>query len=360
MKRLLMIAGGTGGHIFPALAVARKIREQGVEVYWLGTRGGLEQKLIANEFPISWISVQGLRGQGWWRKLLAPGQLLYATLQAYRCLRKVKPDIVLGMGGYVSGPGGVAAWLARIPLVIHEQNAVAGYTNRMLAIIAKTVLEAFPHTFTQKLKVITTGNPVRAELVDTPPPRLRLVNRQGPLRILVLGGSQGARAINDAMLQALLHYPRKNELTVWHQTGVRHYDAVKSAYAAIPIEAKVSGFIEDMMDAYCWADLIVCRAGALTVSEIAAVGVASIFIPYPYAVDDHQLHNSRYLEREGAAIIVIQQSLTGERLIALFHQFVNDRDRLLVMSESARNFSQPKAVEQVIAQCQKLSESNRQ
>lgn len=355
MKRLLIIAGGTGGHIFPALAVARKVRDQGIDVYWLGSRRGLEEKLVASEFPISYISIQAVRGKGWLRKLVAPWQLLHATYQAYRYIRKIKPDVVLGMGGYVAGPGGLAAWLARVPLVIHEQNSVAGYTNRVLAKIAKSVLEAFPNTFPSKPKVATTGNPVRAELVGAPLPQERFANRQGPLRILVLGGSQGAEAINEAMVAALHDYSQKSQLSVWHQAGARHYEAVKSAYGKMEIDAKVNDFIDDMMSAYCWADLVICRAGALTVSEVAAVGVASVFIPYPHAVDDHQLHNSRYLERAGAAIIIIQPALTKERLMELFTQFTHDRRRLLVMAECARSFAQPKAVEHVIAQCEKLS-----
>lgn len=356
MKRLLIIAGGTGGHIFPALAVARKLREQGVEVYWLGSHGGLEDKLVASEFPMGYITIRGLRGKGLLQKLLAPWQLLRATYQAYRYLRKIKPDVVLGMGGYVSGPGGVAAWLYRVPLIIHEQNSIAGYTNRALSKIAKLVLEAFPNTFPTTSKVITTGNPIRAELINVPVPQTRFANRQGPLRILVLGGSQGAGAINEAMLAAVENYPQKNELSIWHQTGSRHYDAVKNAYEKISVDAKVNAFIDDMMSAYCWADLVICRAGALTVSEIASVGVASVFVPYPYAVDDHQLHNSRYLERAGAAIIIVERTLTKERLMQLFEQFSRDRQRLLTMAECARNFAQPKAVDQVIAQCQKLAE----
>jgi UDP-N-acetylglucosamine--N-acetylmuramyl-(pentapeptide) pyrophosphoryl-undecaprenol N-acetylglucosamine transferase len=355
MKRLLIIAGGTGGHIFPALAVARKLRDQGVTVYWLGAKGGLETKLVAQEFPLHYISIQGLRGKGLLRKLLAPWQLCRATWQAYRYLRKIKADVVLGMGGYVTGPGGVAAWLARVPLVIHEQNAVAGYTNRLLSTIAKSVLQAFPNTFPAKRKVAATGNPVRAELVGAPLPQTRFFNRQGPLRILILGGSQGAQPINLAVLAALADYPDKAQLTIWHQTGTNHYETVKAAYANMAIAAKVNDFIDDMLSAYCWADLVICRAGALTVSEVATVGVASVFIPYPHAVDDHQLHNSLYLEQAGAAIIIIQQALTKERLVELFRQFANDRERLQVMAECARGFAQPKAVEQVIAQCEKLS-----
>lgn len=354
MKRLLIIAGGTGGHIFPALAVARQLRDQGVEIQWLGTKGGMEDKIVAPEFPLAYLSVQGLRGKGLVRKLLSPWRLVRATGAAYRLIRKIKPDVVLGMGGYVSGPGGVAAWLARVPLVIHEQNAVAGYTNRLLAKIATTVLEAFPNTFVSE-KVMTTGNPVRIELVQSPLPQARWINRGGPLRVLVLGGSQGAGAINEAMIAAASDYPEKMNLNIWHQAGQRHYLTVKNAYEKIPVEARVSDFIEDMTSAYCWADLVICRAGALTVSEVAAVGVPSIFIPYPHAVDNHQLHNSRYLERAGAAIIVVEETLNKEKLVNLLKEFSADRNRLLAMAERARELAQPKAAEQVIAQCEKLT-----
>ncbi len=294
MKRILIIAGGTGGHIFPALAVAQAIQEHDVEVCWLGTRDGLEARLVPSKFPMHTISIKALRGMGIIRKLLMPWFLLLATLKAYRIIRKLKPNLVLGMGGYVSGPGGIAAWLARVPLIIHEQNSISGLTNRVLSKIAKTVLQAFPNTFHDKLNIETTGNPVRPELTESPAPKERFAGRQGPLRILVLGGSRGARAINQQVVQALEQYPRKTDVMVWHQTGQMDYDHVKSMYETIPVEAKVSPFIDDIAHAYCWADIVVCRAGALTVSEIAAVGVGAIFIPYPFAVDDHQFHNSRY------------------------------------------------------------------
>ncbi len=355
MKRMMITAGGTGGHIFPALAVARALREQGVEVHWLGARGGLEEKLVPSEFPIDYLSIKGFRRKNGFQKLLLPFRLLWAIGQAYRFIRKIKPDVLLGMGGYVAGPAGVAAWLAHVPLIIHEQNAIAGLTNRILAKMAKSVLQAFQGTFAQKGNVITTGNPVRKELVGTPLPETRLENRLGPLRVLVLGGSQGARPINDTMLVAMADYPEKNDVVIWHQTGPLDFERVKHAYEKIAIEAKVSPFIDDMVSAYCWADLLVCRAGALTVSEVAAVGVATLFIPYPYAVDNHQFHNSRYLEQAGAALILIQKSLTKDRLIELVRQFAHDRNRLLTMAICARQLSQPSAVEHVIAECAKIS-----
>ncbi|WP_423063049.1 undecaprenyldiphospho-muramoylpentapeptide beta-N-acetylglucosaminyltransferase [Candidiatus Paracoxiella cheracis] len=355
MKRILIIAGGTGGHIFPALAVAQSMYHSGVDVYWLGSRGGLEERLVPSQFPMSSISIKALRGKGPLRKLLMPWQLLRAIFVSYQIIRRLKPEVVLGMGGYVSGPGGIAAWMARVPLIIHEQNSIAGLTNRLLSKFAKTVLQAFPETFHNKLNVETTGNPVRQELIATPSPRERFANRQGPLRVLVLGGSQGARPINQHVIGALAKYPNKNDIIVWHQTGQADYDQVLNAYNTIPVEVKVSPFIEEIAHAYCWADIVICRAGALTVSEIATVGVGAIFIPYPYAVDNHQFHNSRYLEQAGAAIIIMEASLSEQKLIDLFQQFSHDRNRLLTMAECARHLSQPKAVEHVVAECHKLT-----
>lgn len=355
MKRILIMAGGTGGHIFPALAVAQMMQHSGVDVHWLGSCGGLEERLVPSQFPISYVSIKALRGKSLLKKLLMSWRLLHAIYKSYRIIHRFKPDVALGMGGYVSGPGGVAAWLTRVPLIIHEQNSIAGLTNRMLSKIAKTVLQGFPETFHDKLNVETTGTPVRAELIATPPPQERFANRQGPLRVLVLGGSQGARAINQKMTEALTHYSKKNDIIVWHQTGQSDYDQVKNDYAAIPVEVKVSPFIKEIARAYCWADIVICRAGALTVSEITAVGVGAVFIPYPYAVDNHQFHNSRYLEQAGAAIIIMQKALTEKQLTDLFQQFSHDRERLLTMAECARNLAQPKALEHVIAECNKLT-----
>lgn len=354
MNRILIIAGGTGGHIFPALAVARAMHDRGIDVQWLGTKGGLEEKLVPNSFPLTTLRIKAFRGKGLLSKVLMPWRLFWTTVKAYRVIRRLRPDVVLGMGGYVTAPGGLAAWLARIPLVIHEQNSIAGLANQLLSRFAKTVLQAFPDTFPDEDKVYTTGNPVRAELIATPPPADRYAKRVGPLRILVLGGSQGASAINDHIVEALKQYPRSAELIMWHQTGARDFEKMQKAYQSISVDSKVSPFIEDMAEAYCWADLVICRAGALTVSEIAAVGVAAIFIPYPFAVDDHQLHNSRFLEKAGAAMIVIEKTLTTPRLIELLQQFANDRDRLLKMAECARHLSEPRAVDQVVAECGKF------
>ncbi|MDE3400846.1 MAG: undecaprenyldiphospho-muramoylpentapeptide beta-N-acetylglucosaminyltransferase [Coxiella burnetii] len=354
MNRILIIAGGTGGHIFPALAVARELREQEVDVQWLGVKGGLEEKLVPDSFPLHLIQIKAFRGKRGLQQLLMPLRLVRAVFQAYRIIRQFKPDVILGMGGYVAGPGGLAAWITRTPLIIHEQNSIPGLTNRVLAKMAKFILQGFPDTFPQNRKVITTGNPVRTELVKMPLPQVRLAARRGPLRILVLGGSQGARSINQKMLAALSSYPRSEEIAVWHQTGQRDFEFIQKEYEKIKIEAKVDNFISDMAGAYGWADLVVCRAGALTVCEIASVGVASIFIPYPHAVDNHQFHNARFLEQAGAAIIISEESLTETDLMRWFEQFAQDRDRLLTMAENGRKLAKPEAVQRVIAQCKKF------
>ncbi|MFW0078976.1 MAG: undecaprenyldiphospho-muramoylpentapeptide beta-N-acetylglucosaminyltransferase [Coxiella endosymbiont of Haemaphysalis qinghaiensis] len=354
MKRILIMSGGTGGHIFPALAVARALQQEGVEIYWLGATCGLEKKLVPPEFALSLIKIRALRGNGLLQKLFMPFCLTRAIFQVYRVIRRVKPQVILGMGGYVAGPGGLAAWLTRTPVVIHEQNAVAGLTNRVLVKIAQSVLQAFPGTFSDKKNIRTTGNPIRTELINTPVPRVRLMNRGGePLRVLILGGSQGASPINQITITALRNYPRPQELMLWHQTGQSHFDRLKGVYTTLPFEVRVDAFIDDMAKAYTWADLIVCRSGALTVSEIAAVGVASIFVPYPYAVDDHQFHNGRFLEQAGAAIIIPEKLLTEKCLIRHFEQFAHDRNRLLKMAECARNLAEPKAVQNVVNECKK-------
>lgn len=347
------MAGGTGGHIFPALVVARALREQGVEVHWLGTAGKLEEKVVAPEFPLNRIQIKAFRGKGLLRKCLMPFRLARALFQSYRIICRLNPGVIFSMGGYVSGPGGLAAWLTRIPLLIHEQNSVAGLTNRALAVMAKSVMQAFPNTFPENPKVTTTGNPIRVELLNIPLPQTRFADRQGPLRILVLGGSQGARSINQKMAGALNQYPRSNEIMIWHQTGQLDYQAVKNTYQKILIKTQVNAFIDDIASAYAWADLIVCRSGALTVSEIAAIGVASIFIPYPHAVDNHQFYNGRFLEQAGAAIIIPEESLTEVDLVHYFEQFAHHRGRLVAMAECARNLAQPNAVRYVIAQCEK-------
>ena len=350
--RLLIIAGGTGGHIFPALAVAQALRKKGVDVQWLGANGGLEEKLIPRCFPLHLVHIKVFRGKSGLQKFFMLFHLARACFQAYCIVRRLKPKVILGMGSYVAGPGGLAALVTHTPLIIHEQNSIAGLTNRVLAKMAKSVLQGFPQAFHGfHKKVITTGNPVRAELLKTLPPQERFKNRHGSLRILVLGGSQGARPINQKIMAALSHYPRPKEITLWHQTGDFDFESTQKMYEKIAVKAKVHKFIHEIADAYSWADLIVCRSGALTVSEITSVGVASILIPYPYAVDDHQLYNARFLEQAGAAIIIPEKVLTETDLIRWFEQLAQNRNQLLIMAKKARSLAKPEAVEDIVIQC---------
>ncbi|MDQ2695681.1 MAG: undecaprenyldiphospho-muramoylpentapeptide beta-N-acetylglucosaminyltransferase, partial [Pseudomonadota bacterium] len=284
---VMIMAGGTGGHVFPALAVAEWLRRRDVPVVWMGTRRGLEATLVPKAgIPVEWIGVAGLRSSGWRRGLMAPVMLAQALGQAAVALGRCRPRVVLGMGGFVSGPGGLMAWLRRIPLVIHEQNAVAGLTNRWLARFADQVLEAFPDSFPAARHARCTGNPVRQAIADLLPPAARFAGRRGPARLLVVGGSQGALALNQLVPQALARLPERPE--VWHQAGGRLLEAARTAYAQAGVSARLEPFIDDMAGAYGWADLVLCRAGALTVAELAAAGVGAVLVPFPYAVDDHQ------------------------------------------------------------------------
>lgn len=346
------MAGGTGGHIFPALAVARALHAKNVEVHWLGTEQGLEKKLVPCEFIFHSLSIKAMRGKGWRRYSIWLGQLMIACCQAYRVVRHVRPDIILGTGGYVAVPGGLVAWIMRIPLIIHEQNAIAGWTNRCLSKMAKSTLQAFPQAFScDDSQIKTIGNPIRQELNDVPVPAVRFLNRRGALRLLVLGGSQGARAINQWLLSALAHGAPLDHIIIRHQTGELDFESVNNRYKSLSVQVTVSPFIEDMAAAYSWADFAICRAGALTISELAAVGLGSLLIPYPYAVDNHQWHNSLFLVRAKAAICVPQAELTTEYFPQLVKGFLENRSSLLGMAEAARALAQPKAAEQILTEC---------
>jgi UDP-N-acetylglucosamine--N-acetylmuramyl-(pentapeptide) pyrophosphoryl-undecaprenol N-acetylglucosamine transferase len=347
------MAGGTGGHVFPALAVAEYLREQGVDVYWLGTRRGLESQVVPRSgITIRYISVSGLRGKGLQSWLLAPFKLVYALLQAlYICL-VLKPNAVLGMGGFVTGPGGLASWLLRKPLLIHEQNAIPGLTNRLLSHLATQVMEAFPHSFKTRNKVMHVGNPVRKAIVALTEPEQRFARHSGPVRILVIGGSLGAQALNETVPAALGLLGNAFAFEVWHQAGKGKLEAAQQAYANAGVEARVAMFIDDMAEAYQWADLVICRAGALTVSELAAAGLGSILVPYPFAVDDHQTANAGYLQQAGAAQIVSASELSADHLAGLLKQLMaNGRDKLLDMAKRARQLAMPDATQLVGQQC---------
>lgn len=358
LKKVMIMAGGTGGHVFPALAVAEQLRAQGVSVVWLGTAERIEARLVPQAgIPLHTLSIRGLRGSGLRTRCLAPFLLLRALWQAWRIIRQQHPDVVLGMGGYASGPGGVAAWLARIPLVIHEQNTLAGLTNRVLARLASQICCAFPGPFAGRFQAQVVGNPIRPALLQIDPPAQRWARRYAdanlhpPLRLLVLGGSLGAAALNTVVPAALVRLPVERRPTVVHQTGVGQVADVEAAYAAQQCTATVQAFIEDMAAVYAAADLVICRAGAMTISELMAVGVASLLIPYPHAVDDHQTANAVPLVQAGGALLLPQSELNPTRLAEQLQAWDSPASRqvLLAMAENARQQATPQAIQTVIA-----------
>ena len=335
---VMIMAGGTGGHVFPALAVAKVLRERGIPVVWLGSVGGMETRLVpANGFELERVDVSGLRGKGMVSWLRAPFRLIGAVNQARGILKRVKPRVVLGAGGFASGPGGIAAWLARIPLLVHEQNAVAGLTNRCLARVATQVFEAFPGSFGTRIKAVCIGNPVRPDIAAVAPPGIRLAGRSGLLRLLILGGSQGAQRLNALLPQALARIAPAARPEVRHQAGERGFELTKRAYQELQVDATVVAFIDDMAAAYTWSDLAVCRAGALTITELQAAGLAAVLVPFPAAVDDHQTKNAQVMVRIGAARLVQERDLDAESLSRLIVELAGDRARLRTMAEAARS-----------------------
>ena len=347
----MIMAGGTGGHVFPGLAVADYLREAGWRVVWLGAKTGMEATLVPKRgYDMAWVSFSGLRGKGPLAFLLLPLRLLVAFWQSARAIFAHRPDVVLGMGGYISFPGGMMAALFGKPLVVHEQNAIPGLANKVLAGVADRVLCAFPGA----LKGATlTGNPVRREIAAIAAPEKRYAERSGPLRILVIGGSLGAKALNDIVPRALSHVPGGGRPIVTHQSGAQHVESLRQAYSAAGVQAAAAAFIEDMAAAYAEADLVVCRAGATTVAEIAAAGVASVLVPYPHAVDDHQTANARFLADAGAAVLVPQSELSAERLAEVLAGF--DRVRLRDMAKRARSLARPGAASAVAVACAELA-----
>lgn len=353
-KKVLVMAGGTGGHVFPALAVAEELRARGIDVTWLGTQRGIEAELVpARKLPIRFIDVTGLRGKkGFLSKLKAPYQLLKALSQALAVVRSVKPQCVLGFGGFASGPGGLAARLLKKPLVIHEQNAVAGTTNKILEKIATRVLEAFPATLARGEHC---GNPVRAEIcaIEAPCTRFSGLERQRP-RLLVLGGSLGALAINQVVPKALALLSVDQRPTVVHQAGRQHCEVTEQAYRDAGVEATVTAFVDDMAAAYGQADLVLCRAGALTISELTAAGLGAILIPYPHAIDDHQTKNGAWLVDNGAALMIQQAELKTEALATLLSELLMDKARLKTMAMAARGLALPDATATVANVCEEV------
>jgi UDP-N-acetylglucosamine--N-acetylmuramyl-(pentapeptide) pyrophosphoryl-undecaprenol N-acetylglucosamine transferase len=357
VTRILIMAGGTGGHVFPALAVAERLRAEGAEVLWLGTRRGLEAEVVPRAgFPLATVRIGGLRGKGPLGWLLLPARLAIAMAQSLAILLRFRPMAVLGMGGFVTGPGGLITWLLGRPLLVHEQNAVAGLTNRWLARLASRVMIAFPDALPARLRPVLTGNPVRGEIEALPEPRERFAGRAGRLRVLVLGGSQGARGLNQAMPQAIAAQPAGSRPEVWHQAGRGGVGRVEADYAALGIEARVDAFIERMAEAYGWADLVVCRAGALTVAELAAAGVGAVLVPYPHAVDDHQTRNGRYLVEGGAARLVREDDRLAPALADILGELLaRGRSGLLDMAQAARRLARPDAARAVARLCLELA-----
>ncbi len=349
---VLIMAGGTGGHIFPALAVANTIQKDGVPIVWLGTEKGLESKIIPQQgIDIEYIKIGGLRGKGALSLLLAPFKIIYALLQAVIVIRRVKPRSVLGMGGYVTGPGGVAAWLLGIPLYIHEQNAVAGLTNKILARIAKKVFEAFPGSFYQQQQITCTGNPVRKEFFAVKQVEDRLADREGQPNILILGGSLGAKVLNEVVPESIAKMAEETRPNIRHQAGEKTISLAQQQYEAVGVKADVVTFIDDMAQAFEWADMIICRAGALTISEIAVVGVPAILVPFPHAVDDHQTQNARYLSAAGAAVLIPQDRLNADSLYKELVKLMQDKKLRIKMAKKAKELARESAAEIVAEQC---------
>jgi UDP-N-acetylglucosamine--N-acetylmuramyl-(pentapeptide) pyrophosphoryl-undecaprenol N-acetylglucosamine transferase len=354
-RTLLVMAGGTGGHVFPGLAVADVMRGRAWKVVWVGNPGGMEATLVPRHgIPMKWVRFGGLRGKGLLTQAMLPVNLLRAFWQSLRVLREVRPAVVLGMGGYVAFPAGMMAALTGTPLVVHEQNSIAGLTNRVLARVADRVLVAFPEAIPG---AAWSGNPVRDDVAALPPPAARYAGREGPLRLLVVGGSLGAQALNTVVPQALAAMPPERRPRVVHQSGRRHLAALQSAYRDAGVDAEAVEFIEDMAAAYAEADLVICRAGAMTVSEVAAAGVASLMVPFPHAVDDHQTTNARFLSERDAALLVPQAELSPQRLAATLSGL--ERSRLLAMAERARELARPDAAAQVADACEAIAREDR-
>ena len=350
MRTLLIMAGGTGGHIFPGLAVAEQARAAGWQVVWMGARGGMEERLVPRHgYSTAWIRAKAARGKGLLQKLLLPANLLFSFWESARHIRRIRPDVVLGLGGYVAFPGGMMASLLGKPLALHEQNAIAGLANKVLAGVSDKVMVAFPDALS---KAEWTGNPVRADIASIAAPQERFRGRQGPLRILVVGGSLGAQALNDAVPRALALLGERP--SVVHQSGEKHLETLRANYAASGVQGELVAFIDDMARRYAEADLVICRAGAVTIAELSAGGMASVLVPFPFAVDDHQTANARFLSDQGAALLLPQRELTPERLAGTLRSL--DRATLLEMARKARALGKPDAARVVAQRCMELAE----
>ncbi len=350
-KTLLVMAGGTGGHVFPGLAVADKLKAQGWQISWLGTQDRMEAQLVPEHgYEIDFIDIAGVRGNGLKRLLMAPLRISKSIIQARAVLKKRQVDLVLGMGGFASGPGGIAAWMMGIPVLLHEQNAAAGLTNRILARFAKKILMGFSGAFSSE-KAILVGNPVREELLKLPKKQISPEN--SPLKVLVIGGSLGAQVLNEQLPKAFSRFP-PSQLQVLHQSGKGNDQSLKAAYRKLAVKVDVQPFIADMDAAYAWADLVICRAGALTVAEVAVVGLPAIFVPLPHAVDDHQTKNARELLKKEAALLIPQNQLNGDKVSDYLQRFSQNRALLEKMSENSRKAAIIDATERLAAICNQL------
>ncbi len=348
-RPVLIMAGGTGGHIFPGIAVARALRARDVPVVWLGSAGGLETRLVPQAgIAIETLAISGVRGKGLATLFGAPLKILRALIAAWKLLGAVRPRSVLSLGGFAAGPGGIAAFLRGVPLIVHEQNSIPGVTNRVLSIFAKKRLCGFVDALPRSEWI---GNPVRDEIATLPPPVERFAAREGAPRLLVLGGSQGARALNERVPQALALLPAAQRPQVRHQCGVKLADGARAAYAQAGVEASVEPFIDDMAAAYAWADLVICRAGALTLAELAAAGVGAMLVPFPFAVDDHQTRNAQSAVDAGAALLLPESDASAERIAQLLGELLADRVRLAAMAQSARALAKPHAAVDIAQLC---------
>ena len=353
---VLIMAGGTGGHIFPGLAVADALRARDVPVLWLGAEGGMENRIVPeHRVAMRTLHVKGLRGKGLRQRLAAPWMLARALVGAWRVLREANPRSVLSMGGYVAGPGGIAAWLQRRPLLVHEQNRIAGFTNRVLARCARRVMSGFSDAFPARARAEWTGNPVRADIAMLPAPAERLAHRAGAPRLLVLGGSLGARTLNLGLPNALSRIPADRRPEVRHQCGAAHIEATRAAYARVDVQASIEPFIADMAAAYAWADLVICRAGALTLAELAAAGLGAILMPFPFAVDDHQTKNAEGFVAVGAAELVQDRDFDASRFAGMLERLLRDPDKRLAMATAARTLAKPDAADVIAQRCMEVA-----
>ncbi len=350
-RTILIMAGGTGGHIYPGLAVADALRAQGWNVVWLGAPNSMEAELVPKHgYPVAWVNFSGVRGKGVTRLLTLPFTLLRALGQSAAAIYRHRPDVVLGMGGYITLPGGLMAALLRRPLVVHEQNSIAGMSNKVLAKVAARVLSGFPGVLK---RAEWCGNPVRADITGLPEPQARYAARSGKLNVLVVGGSLGAQALNETLPKALALLSEQERPNIIHQTGKKHFETVRQHYAQAGVVADIRAFLDDMANQYARADVVICRAGALTIAELAAAGVASVLIPFPFAVDDHQTHNARFLSEQGAAVLLPQKELSAEKLAQLLREL--NREKLSAMAVAARSLAKVGATQHVARICAEMA-----